>query len=373
VSVSGIRYEVFARDPERVAPELCRLWRENLALASTPEAHFQWRYREAPEGASNVFVLCAGPADPVGPAHIIGATGCSVRRFQLGTDDVRAAVCGDLVVAREHRSLLPALRLVRAVREHALGEFAFGYGFPNDKAQGVLVRAGFRVLGKTTRYARVLRHASYLHRLAARMRSRPELAPVVDSATRHRRLARALAPVLDVARLVSGLPEFARARTAYRLVWLDTVDARFDELWHRARREYGVIGARTSAMLRWRYPKAEVAALVRRFDGALHAYALVERDVPAGAAHIRDVFGYKAALGPLFDLLLPAAWWSGAHSLSIRLLGAPYLASVLADRGFERRPEQRTVVIQVGRSHESLRARLEDVDAWHLLDLDEDT
>ena len=126
-------------------------------------------------------------------------------------------------------------------------------------------------------------------------------------------------------------------------------------------------------MLRWRYPRAEIAALVQRSDRALHAYALVERDAAAGAAQIRDVFGYKAALGPLFDLLLPGAWWSGAQSLSIRLLGAPYLARVLVERGFERRPEQRTVVIQVGRSHEALRARLEDVDAWHLLDLDEDT
>jgi len=126
-------------------------------------------------------------------------------------------------------------------------------------------------------------------------------------------------------------------------------------------------------MLRWRYPRAEIAALVQRTDRALHAYAVVERDAAAGAAHIRDVFGHRAALGPLFDLLVPAAWWSGAHSLSIRLLGAPHLARVLVERGFEARPEQRTVVMQVGRAHEAERARLEDVDAWHLLDLDEDT
>jgi hypothetical protein len=29
--------------------------------------------------------------------------------------------------------------------------------------------------------------------------------------------------------------------------------------------------------------------------------------------------------------------------------------------------------MQVGRAHEAERARLEDADAWHLLDLDEDT
>ncbi|MGH9885288.1 MAG: hypothetical protein ACREBE_07155, partial [bacterium] len=269
----GIRYDVFAREPERVSDDICRLWRENLALRSTPEAHFQWLYREAPDPASRVFLLAAAaePADPGARSDdIVGTSGFSIRRFQLGGTEVRAAVCGDLVVAREHRSLLPALRLVRAVREHAVGEYAFCYGFPNEKAQGVMVRAGFQVLGKTTRYARVLRHAGYLREVAARVRARPELAPVVDSAVRHRRLARALAPILDVARLAGGLPDIARARAAYRLLWLRTtdgqrgVDARFDQLWDRARSEYGVIGARTSAMLRWRYPRGEIAALVRR-------------------------------------------------------------------------------------------------------------
>ena len=380
----GIRYDVFAREPERVADDLCRLWRENLALRTTPEAHFQWLYREAPDPPSRVFLLAA-EAEPAGPSgtsspacdDVVGTSGFSIRRFQLGGTDVRAAVCGDLVVSRAHRSLLPALRLVRAVREHAVGEYAFCYGFPNEKAQGVMVRAGFQVLGKTTRYARVLRHAGYLRQVAARVRSRPELAPVVDSAARHRRLARALAPVLapvlDVARLAGGLPDIARARAAYRLVWLRAADARFDQLWDRARAEYDVIGARTSAMLRWRYPRGEIAALLQRSDRALHAYALIERDDDAGAAHVRDAFGHQAALGPLFDLLLPAAWWAGAHSLSIRLLGAPYLARVLVERGFEARPEQRTVVMQVGRSHEAARARLARADAWHLLDLDEDT
>lgn len=372
----GIRYDVFAREPERVAEDLCRLWRENLALHSTPEAHFQWLYREAPDPASRVFLLAAGaePGDPgVRRDDIVGASGFSIRRFQLGSTEVRAAVCGDLVVARAHRSLSPALRLVRAVREHTVGEYAFCYGFPNEKAQGVMVRAGFQVLGKTTRYARVLRHAGYLREVAARVRARRKLAPVVDSASRHRRVLRALAPILDVARLAGGLPGIARAQAAYRLTWLATADARFDQLWDRARSEYGVIGVRTSAMLRWRYPRGEIAALVRRSDGALHAYALVERDDDAGAVHIRDAFGHQAALGPLFDLLLPAAWWSGAHSLSLRLLGAPYLARVLVERGFEARPEQRTVVMQVGRAHEAERARLEDAAAWHLLDLDEDT
>jgi hypothetical protein len=102
------------------------------------------------------------------------------------------------------------------------------------------------------------------------------------------------------------------------------------------------------------------------------AYVLFELDAYR-TAHIRDGFGHKSAFGPLFALRLPALWWHGAVSASIRMLGAPYLAAVVGARGFEPRPDQRTIVVQVGREHESVRARLEDSAAWHILDLDEDT
>jgi hypothetical protein len=371
VVAGAIRYEVVAREPARVKAELCELWRDNLTLPCAPEAHFDWLYRQAPEPAPTVFLLCT--AGDGASAEIVGSNGFSIRRFQLGAGvEDRAAVSGDLVVGRAHRSLLPALRLIRAVREHTAGEYAFCYGFPNVKAEGVMARAGFHVLGKTRRYARVLRHASYLPSVAARAGAPHQLMEIVRSAAPLRRLVRALSPILDVARLAGGLPDIAEAQRRYRLAWSE-VDARFDELWLRARREYDVIAARTAAVLRWRYPRAEIAALERRSDRALVAYAVIERDPAARAAHVRDVFGHKSALGPLLDLLLPAVWWSGAHSISIRLLGAPYLVEALVERGFELRPERRTVVVQVGRAHEAARARIETADTWHLLDLDEDT
>ena len=368
----AIRYEVVAREPVRVKAELCELWRDNLTLPCPPEAHFDWLYRDSPDPAPAVFVLCA--AAGADSAEIVGSNGFSIRRFQLGAGlEDRAAVSGDLVVGRAHRTLLPALRLIRAVREHTAGEYAFCYGFPNAKAEGVMARAGFHVLGKTRRYARVLRHARYLPSVAARAGAPRQLTEIVRSAASLRRLGRALSPIIDVARLAGGLPHIAEAQRRYRLDWLDAVDARFDELWTRARREYDVIGARSAALLRWRYPRAELAALERRSDRTLVAYAVVERDAATRAAHLRDVFGHKSALAPLLDLLLPAVWWSGAPSISIRLLGAPYLVEALVERGFEPRPEQRTVVVQVGRAHEAARARLETANTWHLLDLDEDT
>ncbi len=366
-----IQYDVVTSNPELVGPELYRLWCENLALCTTPQAHFQRLYRDAPDPTSTVFLLRAGPSEPA-DAEIVGSNGFSVRRFQLGAGlEGRAAVSGDLVVAHAHRSLLPALRLVQAVREHTMNEFALCYGFPNDKAKGVMVRAGFRVLGMMTRYARVLRHATYLPRVAAHLHAPPRLATIIHAAAHHP-LPRGLAQLVDIARLASGLPEIALARARHRLAVLDEPDARFDQLWERARSEYDVIGMRTAAMLRWRYPRGTLAALVRSSDHAVMAYALFELDA-SRTAHIRDVFGHKSALEPLFALLLPALWWRGAVSASIRMLGAPYLAAVVGAHGFVPRPDQRTIVVQVGREHEAVRARLEDAAAWHMTDLDEDT
>ena len=60
----GIQHDVVASDPELVGPELYRLWYENLALRTPPEAHFQRLYRDAPEPTSTVFPLRARAHGP---------------------------------------------------------------------------------------------------------------------------------------------------------------------------------------------------------------------------------------------------------------------------------------------------------------------
>lgn len=360
-------YEIVTPPPEEVKSDLYRLWDENLHLTVKPEERFTWLYRDAPEPARIVFVLRAKDGD--GATRAVGTNGIALRRFQLGAGvEGRAAVSGDLAVERAHRGLSPALRLVRAVRELVEREFDLAYGLPNTKAEGIMTRAGFRVLGETTRYARVLRHASYLGKVATRL----ALAPAVARLVADDRVARALAPAADVARLAWGAPAYLRARARYRLEWPQAFDDRFDALWRSARGDYDVVGFRTSTFLRWRYPKCRIAALVRRSDRALAAYAILEQDAETGAAHLRDVFGHEVALGPLVDLLLPALWRRGAASVSVRFLGAPRFADALRARAFEPRGEHRTVIVQVGGSMARERARIEDAQRWHLFDIDED-
>jgi hypothetical protein len=352
-----------------VEHELCRVWSDNLTLGVPAPAKFDWLFHRAPDPADVVFVLKA--RGPDGDEHIVGTNGLAVRRFQVAGQEVWAAVSADLAVDRMHRALLPALKLVRAWRDHAAGAFELAYGFPNDKALGVLLRVGFRVLGKTTRYVRVLRYAGYV----ARLRERQTLPALVRGPLVLPRVVRAGAHAMDAGRLLLALPALAKAAERYRLFWREDPDPRCDALFAEARHGYDVVGVRSRDFLAWRCPRARFACVERRRDDALVAYAVVERDEATGAAQVRDLFGHPEVLGTALDLLVPAMVLTGAHSLSVRFLGAPRVAAVLASRGFEPRPGgsgERTVVVEVGTSLPEHTAVIINPDRWHLFDVDED-
>ena len=363
-----VEYHAAPRSPHEVAADLCRLWSENLGLAMTPEQKFQWLYRDAPEPSDLVFVLEA-IAD--GHTVIVGTNGMASRRFRVAGRDARAAISCDLAVDRAHRSLLPALSLVRAVREAGTTRFDFVYGFPNAKAEGVLKRAGFRELGRARRWAKVLRHARYVDRLSAS----PDATALVRLASSHRSAAKLGAGILDTWQAVARTVDAARVGVKHRLRSHRAPDDRWEVLWRDARDEYDVVGERTPAFLRWRFPPGtgtRFVTLQRRGDQRLRAAAVLQFDEATGAAHVRDLFGHHDSFGTLISGLVPHAHRSGASSLSVRFLGAPSIERLLVAHGFTRRKGDRCVVIEVGPAVAEHHAILTDASRWHLFDADED-
>ena len=366
LALSRVRYQAGARHPLAVEGDLCRLWRENLALATSPSAKFQWLYRDAPDAADVVFVLEA-TAD--GRASVVGANGTAIRRYWVAGRELRAAISCDLAVDRAHRSLLPALCLVRALRDDSAARFDFVYGFPNGKAEGLLKRAGFLQLGRARRWAKVLRHARYVDRLD----------PDTDGSVLARlastfpRVATAGATTYDAVRSALTLV-VTQVTASYRVESYPAPDDRWDALWRAARNEYDVVGARSAAFLRWRFPASpdtQFVALQRPGDGTLRAYAVLQFDAATGAAHVRDLFGYHDDLGKLVNALIPLAYRAGASSLSVRFLGAPQVERLLIEHGFALREGDRAVVVD----RESLagdEALARDASRWHLFDVDED-
>ena len=229
--MTPVEYHAAPRSPHAVEADLYRLWRENLGLATSPEQKFQWLYRDAPEASDLVFVL---EAIANGQSIIVGTNGLAPRRFRVAGRDARAAISCDLAVDRAHRSLLPALSLVRAVREEGAARFDFVYGFPNGKAEGVLKRAGFRELGRARRWAKVLRHARYVERLSPR----PDASALVRMVSSNRSAAWMGATILDAWRAAALSFDAARVAAKHRFRSHSAPDDRWDALWRDARDEY---------------------------------------------------------------------------------------------------------------------------------------
>lgn len=75
------------------------------------------------------------------------------RPFRLGDRMVRASLLANLMVAKEHRTLWPALKLVRHLVNDCKrsGTVDFLYGDPNDAALAILRAVGFRPVGALRR------------------------------------------------------------------------------------------------------------------------------------------------------------------------------------------------------------------------------
>jgi hypothetical protein len=370
------RYRVERHEPFAAIDELKRIWTANLEIGTDPELKHAWLYRDAPDRPPAVFLLIAeGGNGKTGP---VGTAGVGIRRVVIGERELRAGLLGDLAVDREHRSVMPALTLVREVRTWALGTLDLAYGFPNRSAEGVFKRAGYKPLGTITRYVRVLRHAKYLERVGAAELARLPAAmrPIASAALASPAAASLLARGVDAAMLVRGGSGILRAARRLKLEWSTTADPRLDLLWSSARHDYDVIGARTARFVDWRFfrgPFAGTRSLVLAVDrsGAPQAYAVIE--LKDEVAHLRDLFGHRDDVAGLVDRLAPALYRRGATSISFRYLGARWLVDVLVGRGYVARQAERMIAIGVSdRLDPHLAGVLQEPDGWHLTDADED-
>ncbi len=359
--MAGCNYVVRQAVPADVREGMMQVWRKNLPVHDAAEK-YRWFFEDAPEQPKAVFVLYAlteGKAD-----EIVGTSSVGIRRFSVNGKTLRVALLADLAINKEHRQLRWALNMVREVRDYALRNHAVLYGFPNHKAVGVFRRAGCKGLGSMPRYARVLRHAGYIERLTEREDVPHWASPILKSGLGQS----VLGAGADVMRMAELAPKYIAGATQFRLQWIESDDARIDDLWQQARSHYPIVGERTSEFLSWRFPKAEghrFAALVDRKRPELRAYAVVLRS--GTVIHMRDFFGFPDDIGPLIRQLLPILYGEGVTSISVRFLGAKRFADALRECGFAMRQGARDIVVDATDAFD-----VSEVEQWFLSDGDED-
>lgn len=364
-----LQYEVHLASPGAAQESLLRVWK-NLQVKGDPADKFRWTYEQAPHLPDTAFLLKA-------KEEVVGSAGYGVRAFRVLGEDRRAAVMADLAVDIEHRTLAPALSLVKAGREFVQKQFDFAYGWPNSKAEGVFARARYKALGRLHRYVRVLRYEAYLDRTsqyAERLAQLIHLPPTMLSVLTKRPVAAVGTRVLSYASRARRLTGTVRVKREYALQWSSLSDQRIDDIWNAARDDYKIIAERSTRFLRWRFANepVKVALLCRRRDDSPCAYAIIHCE--RGDAQILDIFGVPEALPSLLSLLVAGLGKDNAvHAVSCMYLGQSRFVDVLLESGFEKRADKsRSVFVSAGQLPERLTPELERVDNWHLTALDED-
>ena len=346
-------YAVREADAADVEEQLVALWTANLNLGGDPRDKFRWFSVGNPLGAARAFLVEAKEA---APGAAVGTCGVGPRAVAGDGRTLRAGLLADFALAREHRTVMPGLVLQRALAAYARSRFDLCYAFPNDAAIGILRRIGYRLLGRTGRYVRLLRVQGVL---ARRLRSRP--------------LARILSVVPDTALSVMDAAKASILPRTLALEWTREPDARFDRLWERTRARHAFAGERTAGFLRWRFTErpglpGQLAALVDRETGEVRAYAAIVEKVK-GVALVADFLAeHDDALQALFHRLFPALRARGFDQALTYFLGAPAVDAVLRDVGFSfRNPAKNLVVDAPADSPVPM-----DADRWYVTEADRD-
>lgn len=137
-------------DPAARRDDILSVLTRNLPAASCPD-RFDWLYLSNPAGPAQVWVAYAKNGNPV-------ATSAAIPRLiRVGDTLVKGAVLGDFAVDPAHRSLGPALQLLKAtLAPVTTGEYALTYDYPSESMYVIYRRMASRALGDEHRYVRLL-------------------------------------------------------------------------------------------------------------------------------------------------------------------------------------------------------------------------
>jgi len=341
-------YTIEDADPAACGEAIRTLWVDNLQGHTPQSAHAKLAlgYVDNPAGAGSVLLLFAD-GEPVAK----GVQGLHPRTFHHGDRRLRAAGLADFAVDAGHRSLGPALMLMRSGVQRAGERFDMTYGLPNAKAAPVCQRAGLKRIGAMRRHAKPLRSRALLtQRLPGWMAG--VAAPLVDLALR----------TIDAVRA---------ARLPMRLVFRDCDwdDPSLDALWAR-RDPQRLWSERSAEMLRWRFgdPSRGDWRIGVAADRDGHARGHVTWRLIDGFAEVGDFFTPtpERTTAPLLMAFTRAARHAGAASISLGFFGSPAVERELAKAGFRVRPQTAPVFVAPGG------AAPESAEAWHLTAFDND-
>ncbi len=226
-------YSIALLDMAVAAESIVSLWARNLSFGSERAARAKLNsgYLANPAGCGLAIGLQVEDSDL---RRLVGVIFLHERRMHWGRRVLAVTNLADYAVEPDHRTLGPALMLMKRAVKEARARVELVYGLPNRKSSAVCSRAGLRQLGALQRHVRVLSVRSYL------ARSLPALP------------AAALAALLDPVLAAAAWIRDRRYGDSLRFEPIDFDSPQVDAIW-AARPHDLLLSERTSATLRWRF------------------------------------------------------------------------------------------------------------------------
>jgi hypothetical protein len=284
---------------------------------------FEWLYTKNGSSAQTWLAVETGQDAVVGYGSVVR----SDRYFQGRV--FPAGLPAVFVVDKAHRLAAAALAIQRAL---LAGGSQSGFDVmaakPNDKSRPIFARVGYQPLGD----------------------------------------------LADWVKFVGGdgdLPE--RANTDYVDEIVTVADARFDDLWNRAKDRYPMVAEQTAAFLNWRYSgfkeNYRFYCLLRKSDRQLLGFVVFY-----GMTHgvvISQLFCAEPS-GPLLDDLLlgfcARMKAEGAFWVSVYYFGRTLFKDQIEHLGFLRRKTRRTFMVYLNPAMDpDLRSALLDENNWFFI------
>jgi GNAT superfamily N-acetyltransferase len=208
---------------------LLSLWDRNFQ--GVVDGRYAWIYENNVNGVPTVFLLKHNSS-----GSFVGALSLFPRDFFRKGIKIKGYICGDMVVDKEHRTLGPAVSLMKAaIRKCREEDPCILLTFPNDKSEVVALRVGFKKLGDYLEMTKVIRTQRYLERhisskIVAKVFSMP-----FDLALRLRH---------------EIMKPYSTKNYSYKII--SKFDQKFDNLWKSMMENFSALGARDSKYLQWR-------------------------------------------------------------------------------------------------------------------------
>ena len=311
-----VEYTVAPANLQRDRQVIIDLWRRDLADTDHLEEKYDWHFLNNPFGPGQIWILSAD-------GQPIGTTSLGMRPLKIGETVTTAGVACDLAVNKDHRFLLPALMLQRAMISSAHAGIRIIYGVPNSGGASVMKYLGYREFCCVHRYAKILRISHYLRRSGKFGAMVPSIGRMADQG-------------------FAAFQSIGQRRADGQITQvLPYFDERFDELWSRLSSQLPALTVRDRQFLNWRYRECplrqyKTLGLLTKDESKLLGYLIYY--VEDGSALCADFIAPGGAED--FDSLLSSwaaiAFGEGLASMSVSCSDGA-LAASLVRQGFSRR------------------------------------